>query len=95
MLREKTGSILAGLRCPVCTKAAGEGGTMPRISDGKEGNKVMFLRNISLFIVSTCERAGGQEPTKPFGGGAVGTGGRDCCSPALPIHRASVFPLPL
>lgn len=79
----------------MCTKAAGEGGTMTRVSDGKEGNKVTFLYNIPLFIVSTCVRAGGQEPTKPFGGGAVGTGGRDRCSSALPIHRASVFPLPL
>lgn len=68
---------------------------MPRVRDGKEGNKVMLLYDTSLLIMSARVRAGGQEPAKPFGGGAVGTGVRDCCSPALPVHPASVFPLPL
>lgn len=38
VLREDDSSVLAGVRHPVCTKAAGEAGTMPRVSDGKEGN---------------------------------------------------------
>lgn len=38
VLREKAGWMLPGVRHPVCAKAACEGGTVPRVSDGKDGN---------------------------------------------------------